>query len=34
MIMVGPLTDLDPTVTHSLTVAAGIVDTKVKSVGG
>jgi hypothetical protein len=34
MIMVGPLTDLDPTVTHSLTVAAGVVDAKIKSIGG
>jgi hypothetical protein len=33
MIMLDPLTDLDPTVTHSLTGAAGVVDAKVKSIG-
>ena len=34
IIMVDPLTDCNPTVTHSLSTAAGVVDTKVKSIGG
>ena len=33
MIIVDPLTDCDPTVTHSLTGTAGVVDAKVESVG-
>ena len=33
MIMIDPLTDLDPTVTHSYSIAAGVVDAKVKSIG-
>ena len=31
--IVAVLTDCDPTVTHSLTVAAGVIDAKVKSIG-
>ena len=33
IIMVNPLTNLDPTVTHSDIAAAGVVDAKVKSIG-
>ena len=31
--MIYPLTNCDPTVTHSDITAAGVVDTKIKSIG-